>query len=208
MTETRQDLRVRKTQQALATAMLSLLDSASFSRITVNDICTEALVSRSAFYVHFQDKYDLLHFCLEKLSDRIFAGYEEVSHEEVSFEGRLKEVLEAFQSNKRVLLHMIGTDLDVELAEMIRGSFQKDMQRVMKLRNITPEIYARHQDLVTVYFTAGITHTILYWLSKDTPDSVDDMVLCFSQFLAPLSKPGLFFEHTQDAMPDHVNSME
>lgn len=56
MREDKQDLRIKKTQRLLALAMLTLLEKEGFSKITANDICTEAMISRSAFYSHFEDK--------------------------------------------------------------------------------------------------------------------------------------------------------
>jgi len=54
------DLRIKKTEKALDIAMSSLLKSYNFNRITVKDICEEAMISRATFYTHFLDKYDLL----------------------------------------------------------------------------------------------------------------------------------------------------
>ena len=55
-----EDLRVQKTKKALYTALSALLKHRKFIRITVRDLCAESLVSKTAFYAHFQDKYDLL----------------------------------------------------------------------------------------------------------------------------------------------------
>jgi AcrR family transcriptional regulator len=161
--------------------MLSLLEVSEFSKITVHDLCIEALVSRSTFYVHFQDKYALLRFCLEMLSDRLFAEYEGVP-----FDERIKKILQTFQEKKKVLKNIIGTELDVELADMIRRNFQKSMERELSLRDITLDIFSRHPDILAVYYASGVTHTILYWLSKSQPDSIDDLAQCISFLLAPL----------------------
>lgn len=53
-------LRGVKTKKALNMAMLSLLESRNFKKITVSDICDGALISRVTFYTYFTDKYDLL----------------------------------------------------------------------------------------------------------------------------------------------------
>lgn len=56
----KEDLRVAKTYKALQNAMGTLLKRRKFKQLTVNDLCEEALISRAAFYIHFNDKYDLL----------------------------------------------------------------------------------------------------------------------------------------------------
>lgn len=58
------DLRTSKITKALNTAMFSLLNHQNFNKITVNSICSEALVSRAAFYAHYADKYDMLKYWL------------------------------------------------------------------------------------------------------------------------------------------------
>lgn len=54
------DKRIIKTQRDIKQNFLTLLQTTPFQKVTVNQICTAALVSRSTFYEHFQDKYDLL----------------------------------------------------------------------------------------------------------------------------------------------------
>lgn len=60
----KEDLRVSKTYRALTTATLMLLNKRNSQKITVNALCEEALISRSTFYTHFTDKYDLLRYYL------------------------------------------------------------------------------------------------------------------------------------------------
>ncbi|WP_260144189.1 TetR/AcrR family transcriptional regulator [Leuconostoc citreum] len=54
------DIRIFKTKQNIENAFVSLLNEKSCQSITVNDICKRALTSRSTFYLHYLDKYDLL----------------------------------------------------------------------------------------------------------------------------------------------------
>lgn len=68
------DLRVTKTYKALNAAMCVLLKRRSFGKMTVNDLCAEALISRTTFYTHFPDKYDFLRYWLVANSEIIIAG--------------------------------------------------------------------------------------------------------------------------------------
>jgi len=69
----RKDLRVVKTRRALCAALFTLLRRKYFTKITVRDICEEALVSRTVFYAHFSDKYDLLEHALQPLHENLAA---------------------------------------------------------------------------------------------------------------------------------------
>ena len=71
----KEDLRVRRTYKLLSQALLSLLLEKSFEEIFVTDICERAMVHRTTFYKHFEDKYHLLDFCVQELI-RNFEGDE------------------------------------------------------------------------------------------------------------------------------------
>jgi AcrR family transcriptional regulator len=54
------DLRIRRTRKLLQEALLQLLAEKSFQAITIRDITSRAMVNRSTFYDHFEDKYALM----------------------------------------------------------------------------------------------------------------------------------------------------
>jgi len=54
------DLRVRRTQKLIRESFISLLEERSFDSITVGDVAQRAMVSRTAFYRYYPDKYVLV----------------------------------------------------------------------------------------------------------------------------------------------------
>lgn len=54
------DLRVRRTRKLLWEALMAELSERAFEEITVKDICERAMVHRTTFYKHYEDKYALL----------------------------------------------------------------------------------------------------------------------------------------------------
>ena len=78
----KEDLRVKKTKINLYNGLLKLMEEKSFEEIKVTDICNKALVNRSTFYDHFNDKYELFeayikylgHLCDERLATTINAS--------------------------------------------------------------------------------------------------------------------------------------
>ena len=58
----KQDLRIMKTKKALYQSLIQLMKEKTFEEIRVSDICELALINRSTFYAHFDDKYlSLIH---------------------------------------------------------------------------------------------------------------------------------------------------
>ena len=50
------------TKRALAAALKELMETKSFSKISVSDICAACDMNRKSFYYHFKDKYDLVNW--------------------------------------------------------------------------------------------------------------------------------------------------
>ncbi len=68
------DLRVIKTNKALKDALIELMDTIGFDKITVQGLTKKAMVSRTTFYLHYLDKYDLL----EKIENEILLDMQNI----------------------------------------------------------------------------------------------------------------------------------
>ncbi len=60
-------LATRRTHMLLRSALFQLLASTPFEKITMTELCSEAMIPRSTFYRHFEDKYDLQRYSLQCL---------------------------------------------------------------------------------------------------------------------------------------------
>ena len=66
-TAEREDLRQRRTKKFLVHALLALMEERPFQELSVVDICERAMVHRTTFYAHFEDKYALLRYAIGEL---------------------------------------------------------------------------------------------------------------------------------------------
>lgn len=60
MSQSTDNLRVRRTRKLLREALIELIDERGFERLTVGEITVRAMVSRAAFYRNYRDKYELV----------------------------------------------------------------------------------------------------------------------------------------------------
>jgi AcrR family transcriptional regulator len=81
------DPRIRRTRVLLQDALFNLLKNKPFESITVQDITTEATVSRATFYSHYLDKHDLLN----GMTDARFQAL--LNERGVSFDGTCESAL-------------------------------------------------------------------------------------------------------------------
>ncbi|AJC95337.1 TetR/AcrR family transcriptional regulator [Staphylococcus hyicus] len=68
----KQDLRIIKTISKLTEVLVALLQTQRYSKITINQICSEAKVHRTTFYKHFKDKNELLIHVFEAATQPYF----------------------------------------------------------------------------------------------------------------------------------------
>lgn len=115
----KEDLRVIKTHRALKKALMTLLETKNFRRITVNDICAEALTSRAAFYTHFCDKYVLLKCTFEDLLKDKFS-YEDID-----------EIINRFIYEKNKMIRNLFDDADNETMEVLQAFVLKIIERAV-----------------------------------------------------------------------------
>ncbi|BAC12592.1 transcriptional regulator (tetR-family) [Oceanobacillus iheyensis HTE831] len=60
MKENYTDLRIIRTQKAIRTAFVELIRDKGFDAVTVKEITNKAEINRGTFYVHYEDKHDLM----------------------------------------------------------------------------------------------------------------------------------------------------
>lgn len=76
MNEPRLDLRVRRTHKLLWDALVSLLQERDFDAVSVTEVCERAMVHRTTFYKHYEDKQGLLRHGISEELSALYRGIE------------------------------------------------------------------------------------------------------------------------------------
>lgn len=71
MTEQKKDRRVKRTKKMIRDALSELMKNKAFEEISVTDITKKADINRGTFYLHYEDKYDLLDQSEEEIIQEI-----------------------------------------------------------------------------------------------------------------------------------------
>ncbi|PMU45773.1 TetR family transcriptional regulator, partial [Pseudomonas sp. GP01-A3] len=69
-TQTLREIKVAKTKQLIRDTFVELIEEKGFESISVRDITMKAGLNRGTFYLHYQDKYDLM----DKNQNEILVG--------------------------------------------------------------------------------------------------------------------------------------
>lgn len=102
MEDKKTDRRVAKTRMHMIQTTLELLRNNSFSKISVSDICEEAMISRSTFYTHFEDKFALLDACMKQIEQKLLHDTESADPR-----SRHNAMITAIEADARLFLSAI-----------------------------------------------------------------------------------------------------
>ncbi|MCM1053122.1 MAG: TetR/AcrR family transcriptional regulator [Ruminococcus sp.] len=115
------DLRILKTKNNLYQTLENLLKEKPFEEIKVSDICNAALINRSTFYAHYNDKYELLEEFFNTLKSNL--------SNELNKNTNIKNSKEYYLELIKLLLDHIESKIDTYKAIMInnRNSITMDI---------------------------------------------------------------------------------
>jgi len=180
MEKKKKDLRVMRTQKLIKDAFLRLIKEKGFQTITIRDIADEAMINRATFYLHYQDKYDLLeqmsNFYLQELMEVMDISFH-LKDGEVNvkrFKITLKNIFENIQKNKEFYTVMLGPNGMSDFTEKIeRHLFDKfkahfgTLVEQMKLKFPT--------DFLLSFISSAYIGVTKWWLNEGCNYSPDFM---------------------------------
>jgi AcrR family transcriptional regulator len=186
------DLRVRRTRKLLWEALMAEMSERAFEEITVSDICERAMVHRTTFYKHYEDKYALLEQGMRQMYDALVAEAEHAPPSAFSIDQpppyfvRLFEHVAERQQFYRLMLCGEGVGRFQKLVKDYIADVVETKVRALTPANQQPDIpLAMH-----VQFLAGAVLSLLaWWLENDMPLSPQRM----AQYL--LARHGASTDH-------------
>lgn len=164
------DLRVTKTHKALCAALFALLEKNSFQKITVNDLCKTALVSRATFYMHFEDKYHLLRFALAELQSQMQA--EEAADQKEAIRRMVYFAHEKFKIFRNLLLQENNQELTRLFSEVMVAS---TMERLKALQQEGTEFLVPLH-VLALFITGGMAHLMIWWMTSGQDMSPEELI--------------------------------
>lgn len=160
----RTDLRVIKTREAINLAFERMLETTSYSEVTVSAIAREARVSRKTFYAHYSSVDDLLELMVQRAVDEVA--------DEIQPEGELLVVDEWVTEFVRTTLarlrdnpHLSGNVVQSmpagSFVEMLRRPLERLCERELRKRGL---VIAEGHGYVLSFFIGGLCATYETWV--------------------------------------------
>lgn len=165
-TDDKRDLRVEKTEKLLVSAMDSLIKRHNFKRISVMDICGEALISRASFYAHFSDKYDFLKWWM------ISTWPDNIVNKEDAYEVKERKVNQFINEHKPQIKNLF---LDAD-----NWTFDVIFDVLHSILHVTTEkmldgLINPKYIVLSNFYIGGMIHYIVWQVKNDFPENVATM---------------------------------
>lgn len=169
------DLRIIKTYKLLSDSLLELLKTNSFEEIYVKDICKNAMINRSTFYTHFEDKYHLLTFGLNNIISDLTSSKPNSTPENIKeiIRNIFKHILLFDYLYKEILLN--NQSLNVIFHKQIALDFEEKYKK-NNLFNVRSRIMSN-------FYAGAILNVISWWLESNMEASVDEVTECLSDII-------------------------
>jgi len=185
------DRRVQRTRRMVHNALMSLILEKKYESITVQEILDRADVGRSTFYMHFQDKDELLFDGFQYLQSFLESAQEvsgtppRNSYDRII--GFSLPMFEHAQEYRRVNRALLGSNAEAVVRRRIHSVLAGIVSRELKL-----ELQRRKRasipvspELLTHFLVSAYTSVLTWWLNSRNPVSPEEIDAAYRRLVVP-----------------------
>lgn len=171
-----QNNRKENTKRALLDAMVKLLNKESFDDISTTELAETAGISRSSFYTHYRDKYEMI----DSYQQTLFHQLEYIFDKD--YEDNQQTFLEVFTflSREKLLSALISSNGTKELQNFIINKVRILISSELHERLAKEGMSKIELDYQSIYLAYAFFGTCQTWIArgkKETPQQMTDFVL-------------------------------
>lgn len=163
---------------ALMLTLKQLLYKKPFQKISVNELCESAFVSRSAFYANFEDKYHLLSCCLESMAAQIDGLIETHTPEEF-----LTVILDSIQKEDCFFYNIFGAEPRQESLDILYMAFEKHFLSRLRQRADEGLVLPGPAEIVSSFYIGGFATSTLRWIRSNYKLPKEELAACQHRLL-------------------------
>ncbi|MDX8364639.1 TetR/AcrR family transcriptional regulator [Cytobacillus sp. IB215665] len=186
----KEDLRITRTRKLIGEAFLKLLQQKGFDSITIQNIADEAMINRATFYLHYQDKYDLLEQMMDVVLKELITSYGDSNNhiEEQQFKIKnhqmtIQRVYESVEKHRFFYQVMFGKhgvyEFRKNLEEVMIGKFEENFNNL----EMTDADFKIPKEVLLHFSSSAFVGIIDWWLREENHKSPEEMSVMISQII-------------------------
>ncbi len=106
-----------------------------FKRVTIEEVCREANVSKMTFYKHFKNKMELIKYLLNHIYDKAIKQYREIMDSDIPFHEKVKETLDLKMEQSKNISNEFMNDYirhaDPEMVKFLNQKMDENLQMIV-----------------------------------------------------------------------------
>jgi len=177
----------RYSKMVIRESLMELMKSKSILSVSVKDICDLADISRSTFYDHYKDQYDLL----MQVEDETLAYFEDmlIRYKDKQTKKETNQMLEEMLT----YIANNGSTIQVLLSENGDIGFQKKLLYHFIMHNLITKYFSEYQNEETkpyysVFLVHGAIGLIQHWLKENMAMPVPQLAKLLMKWTEPQIK--------------------
>ncbi|MTK05998.1 MAG: TetR family transcriptional regulator [Hungatella sp.] len=181
------DLRVIKTEQLIKQAFYDLLKDNTFNKITISDIAGKARINRATFYMHYQDKFDLLSNLENEVMEDMTTIILPVTRESILACKKtglpiphIVKLLSYIEDNHQPFFYLLANDnIGLSFYEKMSEKFHKKVFEMLPELN-SDEIFKKYFRNIEISIVSSI---INQWVKTNMKESKDEIASLITKMI-------------------------
>ena len=179
------DLRVIKTRKLIYQTLLELMKEKTFEEIKVSDICSKAMINRSTFYAHYEDKYELLVDFLSNLKEEFARELSESCKENLSIREYYIRLISLFldhiDSKRDIYNSIMVNNRSSIMMDILLSVVNDDILKRFKENDINLKVPT---EVISKFYLGGVINIGMEWLSNSNKYTKEE-ILDYLELLIP-----------------------
>lgn len=189
MKDKKMDLRIVKTKKSLYEALLTLMEEKTFEEIKVSDICSKALINRSTFYAHFDDKYTLLADLIQDLKISLqeeLLKNKNITNSKEYYLAVVELLLDHMEEKRKIYTSIMIHNKNSIAMDMIYDTLNEDITK--RIEEEGNKIYNNiPSDFIAKFYLGAILNVGMEWIRNTDKYTREDMIEYLTCLIPELS---------------------
>ena len=180
----KQDLRVIKTKNLLYQTLIELMKDKTFEEIKVSDICSKAMINRSTFYAHYEDKYELLVDFINNLKEELIIELNKNENNLNTREYYIKLIslfLDHIENKKNIYNSIMINNRNSIMMDILLSVVNDDLLKKIKSNDINSKIPS---DIIAKFYLGGVMNLGVELL-RDSTNYTKEEIINYLEILIP-----------------------
>ncbi|MGT2911689.1 TetR/AcrR family transcriptional regulator C-terminal domain-containing protein [Streptococcus cameli] len=177
-----QDPRKQRTRQQLHLALVALLEKKQFTEITTLQLTNTAGISRSSFYTHYRDKYEMIDDYQQSLFHKIEYIFEKSTN---SAQETFLEIFE-FLHREELFAALLSENGTSEIQQFLRNKVKLMISEMPFSKASHPNFSPIEREYWSVFLSHAFFGVCQTWIArgkKETPKQITDFLI---KILSPI----------------------